>query len=947
MLMRWPHRSGVRSLAAAALLAAVLLARASAASEMASCSAESCTARSPCETAFCDAALGCVQEPRDPPASLCHGARRVHIELLLVVEEPHSREARDLVVGLLDALLASVPAQCVAAPSGVPECIVRAAMASFDTNGELRIIFPLQRQLSAARATLMRELRVAAAPLSDEAAATLAALRALGSAVPQLLEGAAHRHGARRQVLLVMSPAGAVVPRPEDVSGAPCAHWLHGGTTLNTFLLPNTLSAFLADEAGGIQPPTYTEPAAAIMAAMETAGLALLRLGREASWTALVNGASASAISAFGPPAWAVSFADRSHFSPGATLTNLDRHGFNMTLQGALLAHGLDARVLDLASLAEPRLPRRLFGELTAEDALGDCDLCLSAAECDAQTGEWRLSRITCPDRHECLPDLGCVQAGQPGWPEVTRKAPLTDRQRHESGFYAKQRFAPYNAHTLTVSADGLAEGTAEQPGGGEGVDARASGKGDTAGPQQEPKDPTGSDVPCDKRGVGRLSPCPPLYRTARDAPSDACWTREQLRPRPLPVQEVQPDESFAVRLKEARRPAILRNSVAATWPAMQSGGERRWSMAYLREALAVETLDDTKVSRSDFRFTNADAGAAMSRDGMCLDLNMSFVERNLSRSAFFDGALAFNANAPEYLYWFGLLPKANRPDVQPNEKLFISLEDRSRHHQYLWISTPRVEQRTHFDMDHNFFVQVVGTKRFTLFPPYEQDKLYTFPRLHPLWHKSQVDFHAPDIGAFPRYAEAEVYEAVLEPGDLLYVPPLWWHNVESLTESVSLSTWSHSAVYTTAHTVYGFMLRLDDIHNPRGRFYALRAFADMLVRRFEGFWGTTRFMRRLLAARYAGVSHLFPPAPDINALCRADARIPSARHVLADAQMDAGIVAEHLMRMEPELRELLLMDYLEELAYSVLDADRVPAFFRYCFRGQDYQLSADLDIWV
>ena len=42
-------------------------------------------------------------------------------------------------------------------------------------------------------------------------------------------------------------------------------------------------------------------------------------------------------------------------------------------------------------------------------------------------------------------------------------------------------------------------------------------------------------------------------------------------------------------------------------------------------------------------------------------------------------------------------------------------------------------------------FVQIYGEKLFTLFPPSASDDMYMFPRIHPLWHKSQVE--PPTVG--------------------------------------------------------------------------------------------------------------------------------------------------------------------------------------------------------
>ena len=43
---------------------------------------------------------------------------------------------------------------------------------------------------------------------------------------------------------------------------------------------------------------------------------------------------------------------------------------------------------------------------------------------------------------------------------------------------------------------------------------------------------------------------------------------------------------------------------------------------------------------------------------------------------------------------------------------------------------------------------------------------------------------------AFPAFSGAPFSDAVLEPGDALYVPPGWFHYVQSVTSSFSVSFW-------------------------------------------------------------------------------------------------------------------------------------------------------------
>lgn len=57
--------------------------------------------------------------------------------------------------------------------------------------------------------------------------------------------------------------------------------------------------------------------------------------------------------------------------------------------------------------------------------------------------------------------------------------------------------------------------------------------------------------------------------------------------------------------------------------------------------------------------------------------------------------------------YYFGDLTDDLYNDVQPNANLFLKEIDAGRRMQYLWLSSRGPKMHTHFDQDHNFFVQV------------------------------------------------------------------------------------------------------------------------------------------------------------------------------------------------------------------------------------------------
>eukprot|EP01126_Amoeba_proteus_P023080 TRINITY_DN2323_c0_g1_i4.p1 TRINITY_DN2323_c0_g1~~TRINITY_DN2323_c0_g1_i4.p1 ORF type:complete len:120 (+),score=15.36 TRINITY_DN2323_c0_g1_i4:921-1280(+) len=52
----------------------------------------------------------------------------------------------------------------------------------------------------------------------------------------------------------------------------------------------------------------------------------------------------------------------------------------------------------------------------------------------------------------------------------------------------------------------------------------------------------------------------------------------------------------------------------------------------------------------------------------------------------------------------------------------------------------------------------------------------------------SEVNLWAVDHQMFPNFQKVEMFSILLNPGDLLVVPPYWWHATESLTHTISVS---------------------------------------------------------------------------------------------------------------------------------------------------------------
>lgn len=104
------------------------------------------------------------------------------------------------------------------------------------------------------------------------------------------------------------------------------------------------------------------------------------------------------------------------------------------------------------------------------------------------------------------------------------------------------------------------------------------------------------------------------------------------------------------------------------------------------------------------------------------------------------------------------------------------------------WFGPADTVSPAHTDPYHNLFAQVVGYKYLRLFAPSETAMLY--PESGIMSNTSSVDVENPDLDRFPDFARAKYLEALVGPGDLLFIPVGWWHHVRSLTVSCSISFW-------------------------------------------------------------------------------------------------------------------------------------------------------------
>lgn len=111
-----------------------------------------------------------------------------------------------------------------------------------------------------------------------------------------------------------------------------------------------------------------------------------------------------------------------------------------------------------------------------------------------------------------------------------------------------------------------------------------------------------------------------------------------------------------------------------------------------------------------------------------------------------------------------------------------------------IWIGPKGTLTPLHRDDTDNLFAQVWGQKTFTLAAPHHREALGTWSTA-PEGGLDGCDFNpdAPDYQRFPHARDVTFMRVTLEAGDLLFLPEGWFHQVESVSTSLSVNFWVNS----------------------------------------------------------------------------------------------------------------------------------------------------------
>jgi hypothetical protein len=158
-----------------------------------------------------------------------------------------------------------------------------------------------------------------------------------------------------------------------------------------------------------------------------------------------------------------------------------------------------------------------------------------------------------------------------------------------------------------------------------------------------------------------------------------------------------------------------------------------------------------------------------------------------------------------------------------------------------IWLGTAS-NVSSHYDTFDNLACVIAGTRRFTLYAPELIGKLYVGP-IDNTMAGAPVSLAASappgTANEFPLFEEIrdQALQAQLQPGDALYLPKLWWHQVESLAPFNGLVNYWWDACSAGPDLPYTALLfsMITIAERPAAERKAWQAFFDHYVFRSKG----------------------------------------------------------------------------------------------------------------
>jgi hypothetical protein len=248
-------------------------------------------------------------------------------------------------------------------------------------------------------------------------------------------------------------------------------------------------------------------------------------------------------------------------------------------------------------------------------------------------------------------------------------------------------------------------------------------------------------------------------------------------------IKEIHCSDSFEIGddILLSDEPIILRNLVAH-WPVVAQAKRSNADVVNYFNTLYSGLPQTVVQGESDIK----------TRVGYTPDLlKLNCISSMKSLPEALDLMLSNNNVETDTLYYIGT---AATQSIMPEFRQHNDINFGFKANQYIWMGN-RSCISTHYDLPDNIACNIVGRRRFTLFPPDQLENLYVGPLdFTPAGQAiSLVDVRNPDLERFPKFSDAQqvVLVAELDAGDALFLPSMWWHNVEGLEDlNVLVNYW-------------------------------------------------------------------------------------------------------------------------------------------------------------
>jgi hypothetical protein len=213
-----------------------------------------------------------------------------------------------------------------------------------------------------------------------------------------------------------------------------------------------------------------------------------------------------------------------------------------------------------------------------------------------------------------------------------------------------------------------------------------------------------------------------------------------------------------------ANRPVVIEDAMN-DWPAMT-----KWTADYLKTRCGAQIVEVQANRNAD---ANYELNQAQLRQEMAFAQFVDRVESGVETNDFYITANNSGRNrAALRVLWEDIVvfPDYLRSD-DPDDNGFF------------WYGPAGTVTPVHHDLTNNFMAQVRGRKRVKIIAPYESADIYNDRHCY-----SPIDLEQPDLRKFPRFANVNVIDVVIGPGDLFFLPVGWWHHVRALDVSITMT---------------------------------------------------------------------------------------------------------------------------------------------------------------